>query len=71
MFPEFGGMPEFFNDEYSLMFEQYNYDELTKKINQVSSLRYSNDIGNMNMNYIKTIINEEKNLEKFNLFLNE
>ncbi len=71
VFPEFGGMPEFFNDEYSLMFEQYNYDELTKKINQVSSLRYSNDIGNMNMNYIKTIINEEKNLEKFNLFLNE
>jgi len=55
LFPKFGGMSEFFPKEYILKFEQFNYEDLSKKIelftNEVLLEEISIDIIN-NSNYI-------------------
>ena len=36
IFPNFGGMSEFFPGDYQLMFEQYDYKDLTLKLNMLN-----------------------------------
>jgi glycosyltransferase involved in cell wall biosynthesis len=37
IFPNFGGMSEFFPKDYVFKFEQYNYEDLTSKLNMLSN----------------------------------
>ena len=57
IFPDFGGMKEFFPQDYQLSFDQFNYEDLESKIillkNQQILEKCSNDVFefiNKNMN---------------------
>tara|TARA_B100000212_G_scaffold59276_1_gene39866 strand:+ start:275 stop:1420 length:1146 start_codon:yes stop_codon:yes gene_type:complete len=65
IFPDFGGIPEFFKNDYPFKFEQYNYQELTKKINDIHSSESLKEIGKENKNYILSVTDRKKLLEKF------
>ena len=65
IFPDFGGIPEFFKNDYPFKFEQYNYQELTKKINDLHSSEDLKEIGKENKNYILSVTDRKKLLEKF------
>ena len=65
IFPDFGGIPEFFKNDYPFKFEQYNYQELTKKINDIHSSKDLKEIGKENKNYILSVTDRKKLLEKF------
>ena len=65
IFPDFGGIPEFFKNDYPFKFEQYNYQELTKKINDIHSSKGLKEIGKENKNYILSVTDRKKLLEKF------
>ena len=65
IFPDFGGIPEFFKNDYPFKFEQYNYQELTKKINDIHSSEGLKEIGKENKNYILSVTDRKKLLEKF------
>jgi len=65
IFPDFGGIPEFFKNDYPFKFEQYNYQELTKKINDIHSSEDLKEIGKENKNYILSVTDRKKLLEKF------
>jgi len=43
IFPNFGGMPEYFPSNYLLSFEQYNYKDLTEKINLLQDKKLLED----------------------------
>ena len=43
IFPNFGGMPEYFPSNYLLSFEQYNYKDLTEKINLLQDKKFLED----------------------------
>ena len=65
IFPDFGGIPEFFKNDYPFKFEQYNYQELTKKINDIHSSESLKEIGKENKIYILSVTDRKKLLEKF------
>lgn len=65
IFPDFGGIPEFFKNDYPFKFEQYNYQELTKKINDIHSSEDLKEIGKENKIYILSVTDRKKLLEKF------
>jgi len=71
IFPDFGGIPEFFKNDYPFKFEQYNYQELTKKINDIHSSKDLKEIGKENKNYILSVTDRKKLLEKFQHIVNE
>jgi glycosyltransferase involved in cell wall biosynthesis len=43
IFPNFGGMPEYFPSNYLLSFEQYNYKDLIEKINLLQDKKLLED----------------------------
>ena len=71
IFPDFGGMPEFFKNDYRFKFEQYNYQELTKKLNEIYVSKDLNQIGNDNKEFINLMIDQENLLEKFKNIIDE
>ena len=40
IFPEFGGISEFFPKNYPLVFEQFNYSDLIEKVNMLQKYRF-------------------------------
>ena len=63
IFPESGGISEFFPENYELSFEQFNYEELTRKIEFLDDEDFISNVGNQNKKYIKEYLNEEKLLD--------
>ena len=60
IFPNTGGINEFFPDNYPLSFEQFNYEDLISKINQVLDVEEMNQIGKENKKYIYEYLSKIK-----------
>ena len=60
IFPQSGGISEFFPENYELSFEQFNYEELTRKIEFLNDEDFISNVGNQNKKYIKEYLHEEK-----------
>ena len=52
IFPNTGGISEFFPRDYSLTFEQFNYKDLENKISLVHTLKDQTSIGEKNKEFI-------------------
>lgn len=53
IFPDTGGIAEFFPEKYSLKFEQFNYKELEEKLSTLDRTKLMETIGNKNQEFIK------------------
>ena len=60
IFPSSGGISEFFPKNYPLSYEQFNYEDLIEKINQVSNVEEMNGIGKDNKKYINEYLSKIK-----------
>lgn len=70
IFPKFGGLEEYFPSEYPLSFEQFNYEDLKKKINLLNNKRFINETGLEVNDFLKSIIQEERLINNFEEILN-
>ena len=68
IFPKFGGMGEFFPKNYELVFNQYDYEDLKKKINLLDNAEYLVDVSKDVKKHIQDVLNLY-NKQKVNLFL--
>lgn len=71
VFPDFGGMSEFFPEDYPLKFEQFKYDDLINKFNLLENNLDLNKLGDDNKKYINVMLDKEKILENFNKIIDE
>ena len=67
IFPNTGGISEFFPANYLLSFEQFNYKDLSEKIRKLIHDIDSDKVGQENKNYINKYLNPEELIEKFNI----
>ena len=65
IFPNTGGISEFFPKNYGLMFEQNNYSDLITKLKLVENKDLMKKIGERNKTYIQDYLNKIKILDKF------
>jgi len=61
IFPEYGGMSEYFPENYPLKFKQYDYEDLISKLYYLENHEFLNEQSNMIDDYFK------KNLDRFNI----
>ena len=71
IFPNFGGISEFFPESNQLAFEQFNYGDLLKKINMFCDSDFINKAGVENKNYIEDKLNSKNLVEQFKNIINE
>ena len=71
IFPNFGGISEFFPENNQLAFEQFNYGDLLKKINMFCDSDFINKAGVENKNYIEDKLNSKNLVEQFKNIINE
>ena len=65
IFPNTGGISEFFPKNYGLMFEQNNYSDLITKLKLVENKDLMKKIGERNKTFIQDYLNKIKILNKF------
>jgi len=65
IFPNTGGISEFFPKDYGLIFEQNNYSDLITKLKLVENKDLMRKIGEKNKTYIQDYLNKIKILDKF------
>lgn len=70
LFPNFGGMPEFFPENYCLKFEQFNYLDLEEKLKIFENKEYLENISNQVFNYYQKNFSNETYFSKFSDILN-
>ena len=70
IFPNFGGISEFFPVDYDLSFKQFDYEDLTQKFVYASKNDLS-EYGSKNYEFLKSKLNEDSLIERFNLILDE
>ena len=66
LFPDTGGISEFFPNNYQFMYKQYDYEDLKIKIKQFLNNSNLDDIGIQNKNYIKNKLNKMKLINQIN-----
>lgn len=71
IYPNFGGMSEFFRDSYSLSFKQFDYKDLTKKLVQASDNEFNIKVGNQNKKFLKNFLHQEKLIDIFESIISE
>jgi len=72
IFPNFGGMVEFFPDDYELKFDQYNYLDLQNKLNMLNNQNLLKALSVEVKSFINLKLSDEKLLNIFkSLQLNE
>ena len=71
IFPNFGGISEFFPENNQLAFEQFNYGDLLKKINMFCDSDFIKKAGVENKNYIEDKLNSKNLVEQFKSIINE
>lgn len=71
VFPQTGGISEFFPENYPFTFEQYNYEDLKNKINLLIDQKKLNKISKQNFNFINSLICEEKIIKEFSKVIND
>ena len=65
IFPNTGGISEFFPKEYNFSFEQFNYIDLENKILLMSKSDFNENIGIENQSYLKELLDKKNLLKKF------
>jgi len=60
IFPNFGGMNEFFPPKYELSFEQYNYEDLNEKLLLLEKKDLLEKCSKENFRYVSSYLDEEK-----------
>ena len=71
IFPNTGGISEFFPKDYDFSFEQFNYKDLEDKIQLLSKVESIEEIGLKNESYLKDFLNKKKLLQKFDYIIDE
>lgn len=71
IFPNFGGMPEFFPSDYKLSFEQFNYEQLNENISKLNNEDLLIEESLKLSKFISKKFNDKVNYEKFTSILNE
>lgn len=71
IFPNFGGMPEFFPSDYKLSFEQFNYEQLNENISKLNNEDLLIEESLKLSKFISKKFNDKVNNEKFTSILNE
>lgn len=69
IFPKFGGMSEFFPENYPLAFEQFNYGDLTKKLNYLQNESQLRELSSIVYDYLENLLNSETIYSKFDNFI--
>ena len=67
IYPSFGGMDEYFPEDYGLSFKQYDYADLEKKISKLNNNKLMKNESNRVFNHISKKLNEDvliNNLQK-------
>ncbi len=68
IFPNTGGINEFFPKNYSLSFEQYDYENLKTKLKLLTDTNQLREIGIKNKNFLNLLLDNEKMASTFNKF---
>ena len=71
IFPQTGGISEFFPNNYDLSFKQFDYEDLESKLNLLSDLQKIESIGLKNKKFINIYLNKEDLLNKFESLTND
>ena len=71
IFPNTGGVLEFFPQDYIYSFEQFNYEDLKEKINLLSNLELLEIEGKNNKDFILDILDRDNLIEDFKKIINE
>tara|TARA_B100001173_G_C16030541_1_gene566547 strand:- start:5963 stop:7111 length:1149 start_codon:yes stop_codon:yes gene_type:complete len=71
IFPNSGGISEFFPKNYKLSFNPFDYSDLQKKLMSTLEIDRMVKLGNENKNFIKDYLNEKNLIDKFNTFIDE
>ncbi len=69
IFPDTGGIKDFFPEGYILKFEQYDYKKLSDKLEHVINSEDLDSIGINNQTFITSYLDEDKILASFNSIL--
>jgi len=70
-YPKTGGISEFFPEDYILSFEQFNYEELTKKLLYLLDDEKIKAIGKENKKYIDNYLSKNNLINKFENVIND
>lgn len=70
IFPKTGGIEEFFPENYSLSFKQYDYLDLIMKLNELENLEKAKIIGSKNMEFINNKLDPNKMIKTFKEIIN-
>ena len=65
IFPEFGGISEYYPSNYPLSFEQYNYDDLKKKLLDLNNEKLLMSASKDVLSFTKKLLSSKNLLEKF------
>ena len=65
VFPNTGGIEEYFPKNYTLSFEQFNYEDLTNKLKLIGNPDFISQIGDDNKNFLTEYLNEQKLINNF------
>ena len=71
IFPDTGGISEFFPDNYPLIYKQHDYLDLQRKINMLLDKELVENIGNSNKEYINKYLDPKNLLDQFSELINE
>ncbi len=71
IFPDTGGINEFFPKDYKFSYNQFKYDELVNKLRMIEDKTLLNEIGKENKKFIQEYLNEKKLQTIFNGILSE
>lgn len=71
IFPDSGGIKEFFPNNYDLIFQQYDYQNLTNNLNKLNNRDFANAVGDKCKDFYKMNFSEEIYLDKMSSLINE
>ncbi len=71
VFPESGGIKEFFPSDYNFSYKQFDYDDLAEKLIKLQDGALSKQTGEKNKDYIINYLNEKNFIDNFNMILND
>ena len=71
VFPDAGGISEFFPSDYSLIFNQNDQNDLVEKLNMLNDHEFISDLGFKNKEYLKSNLNKDRLIGIFKKIIDE
>lgn len=65
IFPQFGGISEYYPSNYPLSFEQYNYEDLKNKLMKLNDEKLLTSVSGDVLKFTKSLLSTEKLFQKF------